>query len=382
MSQVLSEHEVSEQPIRAFVHRTPGEPGAIELIRLRKVRSTDARVRIDSVGVCHSDLSLANGTLSQEMPVVLGHEASGTVVEVGTDVTSLAPGDRVILLWNPSCGECWFCTRGEAHLCEHATDNASRPLAVDARGETVWAGLGVGGFAEETVVPAANLVRAEEVTPDQAAMIGCATTTGVGAVLSTAKVQAGETVAVIGLGGVGLSAVQGAMLCGASEVFAIDRSEERLEMAARLGAIAIASDEHTSKSVRARTEGRGADAVLDCVGQATTIRQAWQTTRRGGRTVVVGIGPREQQVSFNPLELFFFARSLIGCVAGGLDPRRDYAKLIGWVNDGSLATDHLITSTLGLDEVEVAFRDMERGSGGRAVIHPAVSSGLVEGRRR
>ncbi|WP_353713541.1 alcohol dehydrogenase catalytic domain-containing protein [Arthrobacter sp. K5] len=234
-NQPLTPEDVYAEAILAFVHRKPGEQGQVEKIRLRKTGPDDVRVRIDSVGVCHSDLSLSNGTLGQKMPAVLGHEASGTVLEVGQDVTTVKAGDTVILLWNPSCGECWFCKAGDKHLCEHAADNTQRPLALDAEDNTVWAGLGVAGFAEQTVVPARSVMPIEGIDPDQAAMLGCASTTGVGAVVNSAKVVPGQSVAVVGLGGVGLSAVQGALLSGASQVIAIDRSQERLAIAETTG---------------------------------------------------------------------------------------------------------------------------------------------------
>lgn len=366
----LSLSEVYETPIRAYVHREVGAPGQVESINLRKVESDDVRVRIDAVGVCHSDLSLANGTLDQKMPVVLGHEASGTIVEIGDKVANVNVGDTVVLLWNPSCGHCWYCRQGDHHLCEHATDNQRRPLALDSNNETVWAGLGVGGFAEETVVPQSCVMPVTGVSPEQAAMIGCASTTGVGAVVNTARVQAGQSVAVVGLGGVGLSAVQGALLSGASPVIAIDRSTDRLQQAIELGAIGLEAGDDITKRVRKATNGRGADIAVDCVGAAATIRQSWGMTRRGGTAVVVGIGPKTAEVTFNPLELFYFARTLVGCVAGGGDPRSDYPRLLEWARTGELVTDGLITDRRDLGGIDDAFVAMSSASGGRTVIHP------------
>ncbi|GEB65045.1 alcohol dehydrogenase [Sinomonas atrocyanea] len=329
-------------------------------------------MKIASTGVCHSDLSLSNGTLPQRFPAVLGHEASGTVLEVGEDVSDVAVGDSVILLWNPSCGSCWFCQAGDRHLCAHASDGARRPLALDADGATVWAGLGVAGFSEQTVVPAASVQRIEGIRPDQAAMLGCASVTGVGAAVNSARVTVGESVAVTGLGGVGLSAVQGALLSGASQVLAIDRSSERLALAQDLGAIPVQADGEALARIRGMTGNRGVDAAIDCVGASATIRQSWDMTRRGGRTVVVGIGRKEDYVAFSPLELFHSSRSLIGCVAGGSDPRTDYPRLLDWVKAGTLVTDGLITDRLGLGGVEEAFEKMQSASGGRTVIDPAL----------
>jgi S-(hydroxymethyl)glutathione dehydrogenase/alcohol dehydrogenase len=357
--------------VRAAVLHAVGSPLVVGDLVLPEPGPGQVRVRIAAAGVCHSDLSLARGTLRQPVPAVLGHEAAGTVVSVGPDVTTCSPGDRVVLCWAPPCGTCWYCSEGEAWLCERSSDAAAAPYAT-VDGEPVYPGLSTAGFAEETVVSARAVVPVPEGVPlEHAALVGCAVMTGVGAVLHSAKVRAGQSVLVVGLGGVGLSVVQGARLAGAGSVIAVDRSEAKLALASSMGATEVleASDS-LARSVRALTGGRGADHAFDCVGSADTIRTSWSATRRGGTTTVVGIGGKEQQVSFSALELFHFARTLTGCVYGSSDPLRDIPLLLDHAAAGRLDLGALVTGTVGLDGVESAFADMQAGLGARTLVIP------------
>jgi S-(hydroxymethyl)glutathione dehydrogenase/alcohol dehydrogenase len=330
------------------------------------------RVRIAATGVCHSDLSLARGTLRQPVPAVLGHESAGTVISVGAGVTGPAPGDRVVLCWAPPCGACWFCGEGEPWLCERSSDAAAAPYAT-YDGQDLYPGLSTAGFAEETVVSERAVLPVPDGVPlEQAALVGCAVMTGVGAVLNTAKVRPGQSVLVVGLGGVGLSVVQGARLAGAGTILAVDRSPDKLALAQTMGATDVleASDD-LAKQVRGLTGRRGADHAFDCVGLAATIRTSWSATRRGGTTTIVGIGGKEQEVTFTALELFHFARTLQGCVYGSTDPIRDIPKLLGYAAEGRLDLGALISGTIGLDGIDGAFADMEKGIGARAIVVPA-----------
>lgn len=357
---------------RAAVMRSPERPIEVETVWLRDVGPDDVRVRIDAVGVCHSDLSLARGRLAQATPAVLGHEACGTVVEAGPEVTNVRCGDRVILLWITPCGHCWFCINGETHLCETGTDRGAMPYARDADGEPVYAGLTVGAFAEQTVVPAAAVVAVPDgVASEHAAVLGCAVTTGVGAALNVARVTAGSSVVVMGLGGVGLAAIIGAKLNGAGTVIAVDRNPDRAAVALEVGAdhFVVADDEFKRK-VRTLTT-RGADYAFDCVGSAATIRDAWSITRRGGTACVVGIGRKDDPVTFNALELFHFARTLVGCVGGSLDAASDLPGYFDWIGSGRLDVQPLITGTGGLADVERAFADLEAGRAIRTILHPS-----------
>ena len=329
------------------------------------------RVRVAATGVCHSDLSLASGTLRQPFPAVLGHECAGTVLSVGDGVSRCSPGDRVVLCWAPPCGQCWFCLAAEPWLCERSSDAAAVPYGT-AGGRDVYPGLSTGGFAEETVVSERAVIPVPDAVPlEHAALVGCAVMTGVGAVLNTAAVRPGSSVLVLGLGGVGLSVVQGARLAGAAQVIVADRVPEKLELALRMGGTeALPSGPDLAKAVRALTGGRGADYAFDCVGHAETIRAAWGATRRGGTAVVVGIGGKDQQVSFSALELFHFARTLTGCVYGSTDPLRDIPVLLDHAAAGRLDLGALVTRTVGLDGIGGAFDDMRAGVGARVLVVP------------
>jgi S-(hydroxymethyl)glutathione dehydrogenase/alcohol dehydrogenase len=357
--------------VRAAVLSSPGSPLRVTELDLPEPGPGQVRVRIAATGVCHSDLSLAKGTLRQAMPVVLGHESAGTVVAVGEGVTSTAVGARVVLCWAPPDGSCWFCRQGEPWLCEHSSDAAARPYA-SLDGEDVYPGLSTGGFAEETVVSERAVLPVPEAVPlEHAALVGCAVMTGVGAVLKTAQVREGQSVLVVGLGGVGLSVVQGARLAGAGTVIVVDRAADKLELAMSMGATdALEAGGELAKQVRALTERRGADHAFDCVGQAETIRACWSATRRGGVTTVIGIGPKDQQVSFSPLELFHFARTLQSSVYGSTDPFTDIPAVLEHAAAGRLDLGALVGRTVGLDGIAGAFEDMERGVGARTLVVP------------
>jgi S-(hydroxymethyl)glutathione dehydrogenase/alcohol dehydrogenase len=357
--------------VRAAVLNAPGESLRLSELELPEPGPGQVRVRIAATGVCHSDLSLARGKLRQSVPAVLGHESAGTVVSVGEGVTSTRPGTRVVLCWAPPCGRCWFCEQGEPWLCEHAGDAAATPYAT-VDGRDVYPGLSTGGFAEETVVAErAVLPVPDDVPLEHAALVGCAVMTGVGAVLNTARVREGQSVLVVGLGGVGLSVVQGARLVGAGRIIALDRSPEKLDLARRMGATdVLEAGGELPKKVRALTAGRGADHALDCVGLAETIRSAWSSTRRGGVTTVVGVGSKDESVSFSPLELFHFARTLQASVYGSTNPLTDIPKILDLAAQGRLDLGALVTGSVGLDGVDDAFADMAAGRGARTLVIP------------
>ena len=357
--------------VRAAVLSAAGEPLRLAELDLPEPGPGQVRVQIAATGVCHSDLSLARGTLRSALPVVLGHESAGTVLSVGEGVTTCAPGDRVVLCWAPPDGTCWFCLQGEPWLCEHSSDAAGAPYAT-VDGADVYPGLSTGGFAEQTVVSERAVIAVPDAVPlEHAALVGCAVMTGVGAVLNTAKVRAGQSVLVVGLGGVGLSVVQGARLAGAGQVIVVDRSPDKLELALTMGATdVLEAGGELAKQVRALTGRRGADHAFDCVGLAETIRACWSATRRGGVTTIVGIGGKEQQVSFTALELFHFARTIQGCVYGSTDPLRDIPTILSHAAAGRLDLGALITGTVGLDGIDDAFVQMQAGLGVRTLVVP------------
>ncbi|HEY3753751.1 MAG TPA: zinc-binding dehydrogenase [Pseudonocardiaceae bacterium] len=357
---------------KAAVFREVGGPVSVESIELRAPGPGEVLVRVAAASLCHSDLSLATGVLNQQMPVVLGHEAAGTVAELGPGVTGFTVGDSVLLLWNPPCRECWFCTHGEPHLCEHASDRAGTPYGWDGEGTPIYPGLSTAGFAEYTVVGAHQLYPVPDDIPlELSALLGCAVTTGVGAVLSTAGVRPGESVVVIGLGGVGLSAVAGAKIAGASPIIAVDRVPEKLTLAETFGATnTLEAGPDVRNAVRELTGGRGADHVFDCVGLAATVKDSWKLARKGGALTIVGISGRTDIVEFSVLELFAFARRILPCMNGSLDAVRDLPGYFDHVRAGDLDLRAMVSREVGLDGITAGFEDLAAGRVARVLVRP------------
>ena len=356
--------------VRAALLPALGAPLELTEIELPEPGPGRVRVKLAAAGVCHSDLSMTTGVLRAATPVVLGHEGAGTVVSVGEGVSTVRPGDRVVLNWAPACGHCHLCGLGEPWLCENQYAASVETYASLADGTELYPGLGVAAFAEETVVSERALIPLPEGVPlTSAALLGCAVLTGYGAVHNAAKVRAGESVVVYGLGGVGLAVLQSARIAGASPSIAVDVTPEKEELARRHGATDfLVADEQTAKAVRKLTGGHGADHAFECVGRGSTIRAAWSATRRGGRTTVVGIGGKEDMVSFSALEVFHFARTLTACVYGNSDPVRDLPVLAEHVRAGRLDLESLITDRITLDEIPAAFERMAAGRGGRSLV--------------
>ncbi|WP_043681445.1 Zn-dependent alcohol dehydrogenase [Streptomyces xylophagus] len=357
--------------VRAAVLPAVGAPLEITEIDLPDPGPSQVRIRLAAAGVCHSDLSLTNGTMRVPVPAVLGHEGAGTVVAVGEGVAHVSPGDAVVLNWAPSCGTCHACTLGEVWLCANALNGAADVYAHRASdGSDLHPGLNVAAFAEETVVSAACVLPLPEGIPlTDAALLGCAVLTGYGAVHHAAQVREGETVAVFGVGGVGLSTLQAARIAGATKIVAVDVSLEKEELARAAGATDyVVASENTAREIRALTGKQGVDVAVECVGRAVTIRTAWESTRRGGRTTVVGIGGKDQQVTFNALELFHWGRTLSGCVYGNSDPAKDLPVLAEHVRAGRLDLGTLVTERIALDGIPAAFENMVAGKGGRALV--------------
>jgi S-(hydroxymethyl)glutathione dehydrogenase/alcohol dehydrogenase len=343
----------------------------VEELELVPPGPDQVRVRLRATGVCHSDLSLSRGSLAHPLPAVLGHEGVGLVVEAGSAVRDVAVGDTVVLNWSPACRACWFCRAGEPYLCQNADRASRRPYArTSGGGRDVHPGLGVGGFATETVVDALACVRIPDDVPAvEAALLGCAVLTGVGAIRNAAKVRPGESVVVFGLGGVGLSAVQGARIAGAARIVGVDPAADKADLARRLGATDVVEPgPDVAKRVRALCDGRGADHAIECVGRAETIRAAWSSTRRGGRTIVVGLGSTKDRLEFNALEVAYFARTLAGCMYGAADPRADIPYLLECYRAGVLDLRTLVTREIALDAVGDALGDLAAGAGARSVV--------------
>jgi len=328
----------------------------------------DVHVRLAASGVCHSDLSSQNGTIPGPLPCVLGHEGAGVVVEAGSAVQGLKSGDHVITSFTPACGSCRRCLGQQPYLCEmmHASSQAMRFRAGD---EEVAGFCGLGTFAEEMVVPAASLVAIPVDIPlHVAALIGCGVTTGVGASMWTAEVSPGSSVLVIGAGGVGIAAIQGARIAGAAEILAVDMVESKLEQAKTFGATHAVTPDQLDDAKATITGGDGFDFALECIGRSDTVRQAYDATRRGGTTVVVGMGGFQDNVSFNGFELAYQAKTLKGSMYGSADVRTDFAKLLRLWRQGKLDLEGMISRRIALEDVNDAFRAMEAGEVIRSVI--------------
>jgi S-(hydroxymethyl)glutathione dehydrogenase / alcohol dehydrogenase len=357
--------------MKAVVLRKAGQPTTVEEIALRPVGRHEVRVELAASGVCHSDLSLRDGGIPTLTPCTLGHEGAGTVVEVGADVANVGPGDHVVLTWNVPCRACPHCLRGEAQLCLHGFDHAYGESYAESSGGPVWPGMGVGALAEQTVLPAAAVVPVDESLPlDHAALLGCGVTTGVGAVMRTAAVRPAESVLVIGCGGVGLAAIQGARLAGAAPIIAADRVPAQLPAAVANGATDTidASEVDLATAVRDLTGGAGVDHGIEVVGKPATIRAAYDATRRGGTVTLVGAAGIEETVTFPALSLMADGKVIRGSVYGASDPARDIPVLAELAGRGRLDLEALVTRRIGLDDVEAAFTDMAAGRGARSVV--------------
>ncbi|MEU6021838.1 zinc-binding dehydrogenase [Micromonospora sp. NPDC047134] len=349
--------------------RAAGTPPRVEQVELPDIDAGQVRVAIRAAGVCHSDLSMVDGTIAAPYPLLLGHEAAGVVVEIGDGVDRVAVGDHVVLNWAPPCRACWSCTHGEPWLCEH-TGIPATAAGHTIDGEPLHVTLGLGALAEQVVVPQhAMVVVPAELPFPTAALLGCAVLTGVGAIRRTAAVRPGDSVAVIGLGGVGLSAVAAARAAGATTVIAVDVSPAKADLAHAAGATDfLIADDTLSRAVRKLTDGRGVDHAVECVGRAATIRTAWRATRRGGQVIVVGMGGKDDMVALSALEIFHSARTLRSSVYGSSDPDRDLPDLARAVLDGSYDLDFLVTDRITLDEAPEALARMARGEGARTVV--------------
>lgn len=356
--------------MRAAVFQETGQAKAdiLDGVELVDLQPGDVRIRMRATGVCHSDISAMSGTIPQPAPCVLGHEGAGEIVEVGEGVTKVAPGDHVIVVWVPPCGECPTCLRGQPNLCPSSmTSMGNQRFSVD--GTPFFGFAGTGTFAEESVMPQQAVVRIPDDVPFEiGALIGCGVTTGVGAVLNTARVEPGSSVAVIGAGGVGISVIQGARIAGASEIVAIDMQEPKLETAKRFGANYGATPDTIDDVKNEITGGEGFDYVFEVVGHSATIRQAYDLARRGGAAVVVGAGAMGDEVSFNAFELFYMEKRILGSLYGSADVRVEFPRLINLWRNGRLDLDGMISRRLKLDDVNDAFEAMERGEVIRQII--------------
>jgi len=359
---------------RAAVLYEYGDALRIESLTLEGPRPGEVVVKMAASGICHTDLSVAKGHLPFPPPMVLGHEGAGVVEEVGAGVTHLRPGDHVVLTWVASCGRCPFCRAGRTHLCDAVINAvATGEEHVFRSGDTKIARLaGVASFAERTVVRANAAIRiSSEVPLDAACLIGCGVMTGVGAAVNTAGVRPGQTVAVIGCGGVGLNVIQGARLCGASRIVAIDLLASKLDLARRFGAtdtIDARAVGDLAAAVRELTDGLGVDYAFEVIGNPTAIAQAFAIAKRGGSAVVVGAAAFDAMVTVPALPFCLEEKSLVGSLYGSANVSRDIPMLVDLYVGGKLMLDELVSRRIPLEEVNDAFAALERGEVARSVI--------------
>jgi S-(hydroxymethyl)glutathione dehydrogenase/alcohol dehydrogenase len=363
--------------VRAALLTAVGQPlEIVDDVEIEAPRVGEVVVGVSHCGVCHSDLSNVDGTFPPPLPLLLGHEAAGTVEEVGPGVSSLRPGDRVVLTPTPPCGRCPFCLRGSFSICVNSSavftstfnDGSTR---LSRRGTTVYRGLGVGAFGERVITQESGAIKVDDDTPlEVACLIGCAVQTGVGAVLNTAKVEAGDTVLVLGLGGVGIAIVQGARIAGASRIIVSDPVSERRDTAARFGATDAIDPVVDDVVARAHVlTGIGVDFAFEAVGKAVLGQAAVWATRPGGTAVLVGAGPVGDVISIEPAVVFMATeRRLVGSFLGSSNSPRDIPRLLSLWRAGRLDLEGMITGRRPLTEVNEAFDDLRAARGLRTVL--------------
>jgi len=360
--------------VKAAVLYEIGKPLVIEEVELDAPRAGEVRVRLAASGVCRSDWHMIQGIHPPPLPVVLGHEGAGWVDAVGPDVHHVKPGDAVVLTWLPHCGQCVACRAGRPTQCSEVAWS-DQGLMRDGttrlhRGKTRIHHNSATTFAEQTVVPAETAIALDaSIDVRQAALLGCAVMTGVGAVRRTAQVAPGRSVAVIGCGGVGLSTLQGAVIAGAAPILALDVAAAKLERARRVGATHVidSSQPGVLERVHEIVPG-GADYVFEALGDATTLDLAVQMTARGGKTVIVGLAEPDTKLVIDPLGLTFEERSIVGCFYGSCVPGRDYPELFALCRSGRLQLSDLVSATCELEGINDAFARMARGEGARTII--------------
>ena len=353
-------------------------PLRIEEVELDPPGQDEVLVRIGAAGLCHSDLSVINGDRPRPTPMALGHEAAGTVVSTGAGVHDLTAGDRVVMTFQPSCGQCLPCAQGRAALCIPGAEANGKGVLLsggirlhDTRQDPIFHHCGVSAFADYAVVSRNSLVKVD--APDipfaHLALFGCAVQTGVGTVLNTCRVQPGESVAVVGLGGVGLAALLGALAAGATDIIAIDLSDEKLKLARELGATRCynASEAGVADRIRADSGG-GVDHAVELAGAVPAFELAYKITKRGGTTVTGGLARPTSQFSIPAVNLVAEERTVKGSYMGSCIPKRDIPRFINLFRAGKLPVDKLLTGILRLEEINEGFDRLHRGEAVRQVI--------------
>lgn len=362
--------------IKAAVLTTPNTPLTIETLTLEAPKDGEVLVKVAACGVCHSDYHVMSGTTQHPVPAVCGHEGAGVVEVVGAGVTRVKPGDHVALSWTPDCGTCFYCQRGNPNLCETFTEPIWAGTMLDGTTrlhhgkDPVYLYCGLGTFSEMLCIPEQSCIPIKKEIPLKvAALVGCAVATGVGAVMYTAGVRPGESVVVLGCGGVGLNVIQGAALSGANPIIAVDLNETKMTMAKRFGAThALLSDDDTLAAIRALTGGRGADYAFEAVGLPKLQEFAMDAVRPGGMAVLAGLSPMGSATNLPGSIITRQEKTIKGSYYGTVNPARDFPLLLDLYLAGKLDLESLISQEYRLPEINTAFDAMMGGEVARGII--------------
>jgi S-(hydroxymethyl)mycothiol dehydrogenase len=361
--------EPMSHEVRAVVARSRGADVSVETILVPDPGPGEALVQVQACGVCHTDLHYREGGINDDFPFLLGHEAAGIVETVGEGVTDVAPGDFVILNWRAVCGQCRACARGRPWYC-FATNNAAQKMTLKD-GTELSPALGIGAFAEKTLVHAGQCTRVDRAaSPAAAGLLGCGVMAGIGSAINTGGVTRGDSVAVIGCGGVGDGAIAGARLAGAAKIIAVDVDDRKLEWARGFGATHTINSRETDpvRAIQELTDGNGADVVIEAIGRPETYEQAFYARDLAGTVVLVGVPTPDMKIELPMLDVFGRGGALKSSWYGDCLPSRDFPMLIDLYLQGRLDLDAFVSETIGLDDVEDAFAKMQRGEVLRSVV--------------
>ncbi|HEX4820608.1 MAG TPA: S-(hydroxymethyl)mycothiol dehydrogenase [Acidimicrobiales bacterium] len=357
------------QQVRGVVARAKGSPVEVTTVVVPDPGPGEALVQVKACGVCHTDLHYREGAINDDFPFLLGHEAAGVVEAVGPDVTDVGPGDFVILNWRAVCGQCRSCRRGRPWYC-FSTHNATQKMTLED-GTELSPALGIGAFAEKTLVAAGQCTKVDSaVKPEVAGLLGCGVMAGLGAAMFTGEVGRGDSVAVFGCGGVGCAAIAGARLAGASIVIGVDIDSGKLDGARQFGATAVVNSKETDpiEAIRELTAGNGADVCIEAVGRPEVFEQAFYARDLAGTVVQVGVPDPSMKIELPMIEFFGRGGRLKPSWYGDCLPSRDFPMLIGLHLQGRLDLERFVSETIALDAVEEAFHRMERGEVLRSVV--------------